>query len=68
MFVPAVGQAVLQVWTSNQLALTMEAVNRLANETAVTVRRQQLMIELNSQAILQIQKEIEEIGLEIDNL
>lgn len=68
VFVPAIGQTVLQAWTMNQIALTMEAVNNLANETAYALRRQELLIELNSQTILEIQKEIDEIGQEIDNL
>ncbi|XP_063107370.1 uncharacterized protein LOC134476529 [Cavia porcellus] len=68
LFVPAVGQAVLQAWTSDQLALTMEAVNRLSNATRETIRAQEQQIELNSQAILRLQEEIQLIGQEIDAL
>lgn len=46
----------------------MDTVNNLANQTAATLRRQQSLIELNSQAIQQIQREIKEIGHEIDTL
>lgn len=68
VFVPAIGHTVLQAWTMNQIALTMDAVNTLANETAFALRKQELLIELNSQTILEIQREIDEIGQEIDNL
>lgn len=68
LFVPAVGNAVLQAWTSQQLALTMEAVNNLANLTRDTLRHHNQMLELNSQAIQHLQTEIDELGLEIDGL
>ncbi|XP_077024335.1 uncharacterized protein LOC143690517 [Tamandua tetradactyla] len=68
LFIPAVGDAVLHAWTSDQIALTMEAVNNLANATRDALRAQSQQIDLNSQAILQLQTEIDELGLEMDGL
>ncbi|XP_076976018.1 uncharacterized protein LOC143649856 [Tamandua tetradactyla] len=68
LFIPAVGDAVLHAWTSDQIALTMNAVNNLANATRDALRAQSQQIDLNSQAILQLQSEIDELGLEIDGL
>ncbi|XP_037684845.1 uncharacterized protein LOC119528586 [Choloepus didactylus] len=68
VFVPAVGNAVLQAWTTEQIALTMETVNALANATRDALHAHNLMLELNSQAIQKMQSEIQELGQEIDGL
>ena len=68
LFVPTIGQAVLQAWTDRQLAITMETVNGLVNLTRDVLRRHNQMLNLNFQAIQKLQAEIDELGLEIDGL